>query len=114
MFPTRKFEIAGDLLSRCRNSFHVLKAEFIIKNSGKLKRCVKKAILALKHGLKLEPADQGCWMKLCDLIDWSLHEPSKLSIEPEIVNFLCSVGCSCVQALLPGVVARDRWILFSV
>ena len=87
-------------------------AEFMIQNSAKLKRCMKKAILALKYGLTLEPADQGSWMKLCDLIDWSLHEPSKLSIEPEIVNFLCSVGCSCVQALLPGVVSRDRWILF--
>ena len=87
-------------------------AEFMTQNSGKLKRCIKKAILVLKHGLTIEPRDQGSWMKLCDLVDWSLHEPSLLSSDPDIIKFLCSVGCSCVQNLLPGVVARDRWILF--
>ena len=87
-------------------------AEFLAQNSAKLKRCVKKAILCLKQALKIDQSDREAWTKLMDLIDWSLHEPSLLSIDPEIVKFLCSIGCSCIQQLLPGAVPRDRWILF--
>lgn len=92
--------------------FMSLDAEFLVQNSAKLKRSVKKAILCLKQALKIDQSDREAWNKLMDLIDWSLHEPSLLSINAEIVKFLCSIGCSCIQQLLPGSIPRDRWILF--
>lgn len=90
-------------------------ADFLISNNGKLKRCIKKSILALVQGLKSDRSDRESWIKLMDLIDWSLHEPSLLlpdSNDKLIINYLTSIGCSCVQNLIPGVVARDRWNLF--
>jgi hypothetical protein len=87
-------------------------AEFLIQNSAKLKRCIKKAILCLKQALKIDQSDRESWTKLMDLADWALHEPSLLSTDPEIVKFICSIGCTCIQQLLSGAAARDRWILF--
>lgn len=92
-------------------------AEVITSESAKLKRMIKKAIFAFKFGLTLDNAatseseiDLVNWTKLSDLIDWSLHEPSKLSQSASEISFLASIGCSCVQMLLSKVLPRDRWI----
>lgn len=93
-------------------------AATIVDNSGKLKRMLKKAILALQQGLRLEDpktTDRDAWVKLMDICDWSLHDPAFIPTageNSEVTAFICSIGCSCVQKLLPGVIARDRWILF--
>ncbi len=84
-------------------------AELITAQQGKLKRCLKKAILCFQTSLRLDQESLESWAKLSDLCDWSLHYPSELSSSAESYNWLCSLGCRAVQFLLPRIAARDLW-----
>ena len=87
-------------------------AEILVKQSGKLKQCIKKAIFCLVESVKHENGhEKETWTKLTDLIDWAFHEPSLLSVDPKIMRFLSTIGSKGIKALLIEVIPRDRWIL---